>query len=80
MIIKDRKGDWVIRIYSRNPDGSWSVGTEQYFPTRALMRAQVKHWKSALNYKIKTYRIGLTVTGCSESVGFFNTTMYVETR
>lgn len=65
MIVKDRKGDWVLRIYSKSADGSWFTGTEQYFPTRALLRKSVKTWKmvylnSSVQFKIKTYRITFT--------------------
>lgn len=79
MEIANRRGTWVLRIYSKNQDGTWLVGIEQYFPTRSMMRKHVKVWKlvtRGCRFKIKTYRI-LGVSGPSDQ---YNVVWYKDAR
>lgn len=85
MIVKNRAGDWVLRIYRRDPGEEWFVSCEQYYPTRAEMRKGAQLWKSLAKgsiteIKTKQYRIKIMVTGCSSDSGFFNTVMYQSVR
>lgn len=85
MIVQKRKGDWVLRVYVKNPDEDFRVTVEQYYSTRAEMRDGVKLWKkltasSPSKVKIKTYRICFISVGCVETIGFYNTVTYTETR
>lgn len=62
MIVKDRIGNWALRVYLKNPGEDWFVSCEQYYPTRAEMREGTKLWKhltrsSVSEVKIKHYRI-----------------------
>lgn len=62
MIVQDRKGNWVLRVYTQNPGENFKVTCEQYYKTRDEMRDGVKLWKNLTRHattkvKIKTYRL-----------------------
>jgi len=85
MIVKDRKGDWVARIYTQNPGEDFKVICEQYYATRAEMRDGIQLWKkltasSTTKVKIKSYRIKILGESIVTPMGVFNTVVYKEAR
>lgn len=85
MIVNKRMGDWVVRVYIKNPGENFKVVSEQYYPTRAEMREGIKLWKdltfdSESKIKIRTYRICAHISTLSAEAKFCNTVMYKEAR
>jgi len=64
MVVKNRRNNWVLRVFTKAPGENWFVACDQFYKTREEMRAGKKLWKLFLRsstkaHKLKTYRIML---------------------